>query len=119
MHRLPKSAQYASPRIREGKAIAPYSALQLFDRRPRQPRFARFHRKGVVEGIPRRRDVRRGCPPVVVAQVVADERTGDPELNVEIEPLVVVDVDLRDERLEPGLLDQEMQVRRPVVVAPG
>ena len=51
-----------------------------------------------------------------VTHVIADEGARDAELHVGFEMWIALHIDLRDERLESLLEDQEMQMRRAVVV---
>ena len=69
------------------------------------------------ERIPRARHVRirRRCAGLV-AHVVPHQRLGDAELHVGVQIRIVAAVDLRELALEPGLDDQEVQVRGTQVV---
>ena len=78
---------------------------------------ARFHHEGVVERIPRAVHVGRGRRLVLVPHIVADQMAGDAELHVGVDELVVLHIDLRDQRLEAVLAGEEMQMRGPHVVA--
>ncbi len=54
-----------------------------------------------------------------MAEIFAEQRPGHPELRVGFDMRIVGAVDLRDQRLEAGLIDHEMQMRRPVGMAAG
>src|SRR5580658_9599154 len=96
-------------------------ALRLAgNRRPRQVRGAVLHDEGVFERIPGRGDVGRGrALGAVVAYVIANQVAGDAELHIGVDVRVLRIVKLRDQRLEAGLVDQEMQVRGPHIVPAG
>src|SRR5215467_12848494 len=96
--------------------LRPFAARLAADRRARQARRAALHDEGMRERVPRAADVGRRRRLVVVAHVIADEVAGNAELNVGLEIGIVVDVDLRDQRLEPVLGGQEVQMGGPHVV---
>ena len=83
-------------------------------RRRGQPRLAGLDHERVVEGVPGLGHVRRRGRLVtgLVPHVVDDERAGDAELRVGVEHRVVVAVQLRGDRLEAGLVDHRVDVRR-------
>src|SRR3954452_25386130 len=92
----------------------------LLDRRPRQPALARLHDEGLVERIPLALDVgRRRRFAGRMADVVADQGAGDAKLDVGLELVIVVRVDLRDQRLVALLEYQKVQMRGPKIVPPG
>src|SRR5436853_7941219 len=82
------------------------------------PRIAALQAEALIERIPRCTEIRFGRGPVVT-NIVADESPGDAKLHVRIKMRVVRRVNLRDQCFETGLVDHEVQVRRPVVVATG
>src|SRR5215510_8403719 len=98
--------------------LRPFATRLAADRRLRKARRAAFHHESVLERIPRAADVGGRRRLVVVAHVVADEVAGDAELHIGLEIGIVIDVDLRYQRLEPVLGGQEVQMRGPHVVAP-
>src|SRR5215813_9489542 len=98
--------------------LRPFAARLAADRRLWQARRAALHDERMGERVPRAADVGRRRRLVVVAHVVADEVAGDAELDVALEIGIVVDVDLRDQRLEPVLGGQEVEMGGPHVVAP-
>src|SRR5579885_3003306 len=104
-------APKGTPALSEGQP----AVRVLLDRRFRQLSFARLHHKGLIERIPLPIDVRRRRP-AAVAHVITDERAGDAELHIAIELLVVIDIDLRDQRFESVFENQEVQVRRTKIV---
>ena len=53
---------------------------------------------------------------MVVAHVLADQRSRDAELHIGLEIRIIARIDLRELRLEAGLVDQEMNVRRPQIM---
>src|SRR5215211_954539 len=97
--------------------VGPFALRLPGDRRLWQARRPILHDERMRERIPRPDDIGRRRRLVVVALVVADEMAGDAELHVGVETRIVVDVDLRDQRLEPVLGGEEMQVRGAHVVA--
>ncbi len=96
--------------------LRPLALRLATDRRSRQLGAAGFHNESVREQVPRSLHVWRGRRLVLVPDVVADEMAGDAELHVGLQELVVLHVDLRDQRLEAVLAGEEVQVRRPHVV---
>ena len=54
----------------------------------------------------------------LMTDIVADQMAGDAKLHVGFQKLVVLHVDLRDQRLEAVLGGEEMQMRGAHVVAP-
>src|SRR5262249_53744960 len=99
------------PPSREMRNLRPLAARLAGDRWSRQLRLARFHDEGVLERIPRPLDLL-----VLVAHVVADEMAGDAELHVAVDEFVVLDVELRDQSLEPLLAGKEMKMRGAHIV---
>src|SRR4051794_34964791 len=87
------------------------------DRRHRTPRLAGFEDEALVERIPGGRKALRRR--LIMTTVAANQRAGDAELYVGIQMLVVRRVDLRDHGLEAWLVDHEVEVGRPVMVAAG
>ena len=77
-------------------------------------RLARLHVERVVETVPRRLHAGRRRRTGLMADIAADQRAGHAVNNVGFEVLVVVDEDLRDQRLEARLIAEDVQVRRPV-----
>src|SRR5258708_11144254 len=109
-------------------ASSPTRPLQSFDRRPRAARLAAdgsarpfgdagLDAEGVVERIPWPRNIRRGRRPFVMADVVPDQGARHAELGIRLKVRIVVGIDLRNVRLESGLVDQEMQMGRAHVGA--
>ncbi|MDB5632389.1 MAG: hypothetical protein JWR49_1244 [Tardiphaga sp.] len=49
----------------------------------------------------------------VVTNEMSDQRGGDAELYIAVEMDVIIGIDLRDDSLETGLVDQCMDMRRP------
>src|SRR3954453_9830967 len=82
------------------------------------PRIAALEAEALIERIPGCTEIRFGRGPVMT-NIVADQSPGDAKLHVRIKMRVVRRVNLRDQCFETGLVDHEMQVRRPVVVATG
>src|SRR5258706_14306988 len=98
-------------------ASSPSRPLQSFDRRPLAARLAADGRarpfgdagldaEGVVERMPWPRNVRRGRRLVVMADVVPDQGVRHAELGIGLQVRIVVGIDLRNVRLESGLVDQ-------------
>src|SRR3954470_2111051 len=86
------------------------------DRRLRQPRWARLHHERMVERVPGAGDIRRGRLLALMAHIIADEMPRDAELYVGLEELVILHVDLRDQRLEAVLDGEKMQMRGAHIV---
>src|SRR6185437_4519810 len=105
----------AAARSTPAGSVSPLITLCLLDRRFRQPAFASFHHESLIERIPLALHVGRGRRPVM-ANIVANQRAGDAELRVGFELGIVRRIDLRNQRLEAFLEDQEMQMRRAEIV---
>src|SRR5438045_8035936 len=82
------------------------------------PRIAALQAEAPIERIPGHTEIRFGRG-LVMTNIVADESPGHAKLHVRIKMWVVRQVNLRDQCFETGLVDHEVQVRRPVVVATG
>src|SRR5947209_14010185 len=80
------------------------------------PRIAPLTSEALIERIPGHTEIRFGRG-LVMTNIVADESARDAKLHVRIKMRVVRRVNLRDQCFETGLVDHEVQVRRPVVVA--
>src|SRR5712671_293509 len=94
----------------------PLSARLAADRGARQAHCPWLHHECVFERIPGAGDVGNWCRSGFVAYIIADEAARHAELRIGFEKLVVLHVDLRDQRLEAFAVCEEMQVRRPHIV---
>src|SRR6185295_11490728 len=126
-----QSAKYWRMRASIAAAVRPASIFPLvmsahrlgrtcFGRNGRsgQPRLAALEHIGVFEAVPGALHVWRWRRLILVKNVVADEAARDAELRVGFEQLVIAAVHLRGDSLEPWLVDECMQVRRPERMAP-
>src|SRR5581483_4250382 len=84
--------------------LRPFPLRLAGNRRPRQAGGAGFHDESVLDRIPRRHNVGRPGPRIFMPHEIADEVARHAELRIGFEVFVLGIVNLRDQRLETGLV---------------
>src|SRR3954469_2532921 len=94
-----------SMRLRLGEMwnLRPLAACLAADRRARKLGVTRINREVMLERVPGTFYVACRRLLVFVQHIVADQMARDAELHITIDELVVCDIDLRDQCLEPIL----------------